>query len=148
MSNQYLNPDLAGSVIAYITRHHGSLEMVRGGHWTIWRLNGKDVASLSCSPYPGPEYGSHFWVQADLVEGAEVVVTRHRGLTYTEAHFLNKRIRHLQWHGKPLPRESDCMQLVEVEEMYQHYIKTTSNLKEFAPKIGNVVQWNECVRLG
>lgn len=117
MDRHHISQHLLHPVLQVLERRFGELKMVERSHWKIWYHAGQEVAGLCDSPYPGPEYGSSFWVRSDLVDmiqGSIVYVPRSRYLTNTEAHIINERLRDA-YYG----RKNDRIQLLpEVEEWW------------------------------
>jgi hypothetical protein len=101
-------------------------------HWVDWHLHGKLVASCCSSAYTGPEYGTFYRIDKDVVKGWTSVITHSRRISGTEQHFLNKALRG-DYDYKMLPSW--------ISTLYDSAKK--QNLHEAS----GMVYWNEEVRL-
>ncbi len=134
----YVPCNKVGHIVSLLEAKFGQLERVTGGHWIEWIHEGKAIAGHCDSPYPGPEYGSSSWIRNDLVQlvnGIRIPVLCSRGLTGTEAHIINKRLR---------TGEHVCGLIIEVEHLYDQLMKR--KIKEIDIGSGRIY-WYEYERL-
>lgn len=116
-NQHYVNPNNIQFIIRELEHRLGKLSTTNGPYWTNWSHGGREVASVCASPYPGPNYGSTAWIRDDLVDivhGATIPILHSRGLTGTEAHLINARLR-AKSHGHKI--EHHCL-IHEVEQLY------------------------------
>lgn len=143
MNKRYLTRATFAAAIRHIERTHQTT-CIRGPHWADWYIDNAKIASSCVSPYPGPDYGSMYWVYEDFVRGAEVVVRRSRPINHTEANIINERLDYECRYHRSQPRDQHVQLIPEVEAVYAS-IRQNGGFSNRVEAGSFSIYWNECV---
>ena len=108
-----------GAALKEFKRTHPSVRIVSHAHWTTFYYGNDEIASMCSSPYPGPEYGSFYKLEAKYFDGMVVDVQYHRELNGTEVHELNARLRALAYNDK----YEEMTLISEIENGYRQLLQ-------------------------